>query len=158
MKNVGSNPPVAPPDYLPSEQVGFVDLPLDDDGFVRRILLGTHGADRGFRFAFSLRLAEIYLAQEGLTLTNGSRDPMAMQFGDTELRRVPIPNTGGFCQRRMRQVIRCWLNPRSGAHPFPRLFFTTAGAELGRRGIPPSGLENRAIVIIGVHRHQPPKI
>jgi len=143
VENVGSNPPVAPPDYLPSEQVGFVDLPLDDDGFVRRILLGTHGADRGFRFAFSLRLAEIYLAQEGLTLTNGSRDPMAMQFGDTELRRVH-PNTGGFVNADAsgNQML---LNPRSGRIPFRIVSLQ----QVLTGDVNPAWIEN-AIVIIGV--------
>ena len=62
---------------------------------MRRVLLGVHGADRTYRFAFAVRLAETYLMGDGITLENGQKDPIAMRFGAAELTRVQ-PNTGAY--------------------------------------------------------------
>ena len=98
----------------------------------------------GFVLPFRYDWQKIYLAQEGLTLTNGSRDPMAMQFGDTELRRVH-PNTGGFLSTQMRQVIRCCSIPAAGAS-LSELFSLQ---QVLTGDVNPAWIEN-AIVIIGV--------
>ncbi|MDY6936676.1 MAG: CHASE2 domain-containing protein [Cyanobacteriota bacterium] len=88
----GSVPSLSP------EQIGFSDFPLDADLHVRRYFLGMpNPRNQGeYKFALSLRLAEIYLeATEGLILENGIRDPVAMRFGDTEFPRI-FPNSGGY--------------------------------------------------------------
>lgn len=107
---------VSPPPMLPPERIGFVDLPLDEDGFVRRVLLGVHGADRTYRFAFAVRLAETYLMGDGITLENGQKDPIAMRFGAAELTRVQ-PNTGAYVRGDAggNQIL---FNPRAGDEPF----------------------------------------
>ncbi|NMF84983.1 adenylate/guanylate cyclase domain-containing protein [Nodosilinea sp. P-1105] len=135
--------PVAPPQTLPSDRIGFVDLPLDDDGFVRRILLGVYGADGVYRFALAIRLAEQYLAQYGLAMDNGYRDPEAMRFGTTELTRVH-PHTGGYV-RADAAGNQMLLNPRSGATPFRQVSLrqVMVGA------VDPAWIED-AIVLVGI--------
>lgn len=108
--------PVPSPPSLPEERVGFVDFPLDRDGFVRRILVGTSGAEGDYHFSLALRLVERYLATDGITLENGIQDPQAMRFGQTELSRFR-PGSGSYVRADAggNQIL---LNVRSGPHPF----------------------------------------
>jgi adenylate cyclase len=135
--------PIGPPPSLPPERVGFVDLPIDDDGFVRRILLGVHGADGAYRFALSVRLAELYLADAGIELDNGRRDPTAMSFGDTELTRFQS-NMGGYVQADAgsNEIL---FNPRSGPTPFRIVSFQ----EVMEGRVEPDWIQD-AIVLIGI--------
>lgn len=112
-------PAVVGPEYLPPERIGFVDVVPDGDGFWRRSLLGAATPDGAYHLAFTLRMAERYLAQEGLSLENGIRNPVAMRFGTIEL--APLtPNAGGYVNADMggHQVL---VNYRSGSDPFRRL-------------------------------------
>ncbi|MEH2083195.1 MAG: CHASE2 domain-containing protein [Nostoc sp.] len=88
---------IKPPPNLPSEQIGFVDIFSDDDGKVRRAILGAKRPEDEKKYAFSLplRLAETYLKVEGIELNEGIRDRYAMRFGSTELPRF-LPNSGGY--------------------------------------------------------------
>jgi CHASE2 domain-containing sensor protein len=88
---------IKPPPDLPPEKIGFIDYLSDDDGKVRRALLGTNRPENDKKYVFSLplRLAETYLKAEGIKLSNGIRDPDAMRFGSTELPRF-FPNSGGY--------------------------------------------------------------
>ncbi|MBE9157953.1 CHASE2 domain-containing protein [Nodosilinea sp. LEGE 06152] len=143
IENILSNPPVAGPTYLPPEQVGFVDFPQDDDGFVRRALLGSPNAVGEFRFSLALRLAETYLQAEGLTLKNGRRDPWAMRFGSTEFSQIS-PQTGGYvgADAGGHQVL---LNGRSGPQPFRRVSLQ----QVLDGSVDPTWIEN-AIVLVGI--------
>jgi CHASE2 domain-containing sensor protein len=88
---------IKPPPDLPPEKIGFIDYLSDDDGKVRRAILGIKRPENDKKYAFSLplRLAETYLKAEGIKLSNGIRDPDAMRFGSTELPRF-FPNSGGY--------------------------------------------------------------
>lgn len=88
---------IKPPPDLPPEQIGFADVLSDDDGKVRRGLLGTNRPENNKKYAFSLplRLAEVYLKAEGIELSNGKSDRLAMRFGSTELSRF-FSNSGGY--------------------------------------------------------------
>ncbi|MEG4585462.1 CHASE2 domain-containing protein [Microcoleus sp. MOSTC5] len=88
---------IKPPPELPPEQIGFVDVLSDDDGKVRRALLGAKRPkdDKKYVFSLPLRLAETYLKAEGIKLSNGIRDRKAMRFGSTELPRF-LPYSGGY--------------------------------------------------------------
>ncbi len=116
-----SGEPVPPPASLPPERVGFNDFPLDADGFVRRAFLGAFPpvghpqADR-FHLAFPLVLAQQYLAREGLTLTNGQRNPKNMRFGDRELEAFQ-GHSGGYVQAD-EDGVQMLINVRSGRVPF----------------------------------------
>ena len=88
---------IKPPPDLPPEKIGFIDYLSDDDGKVRRAILGINRPENDKKYAFSLplRLAETYLKAEGIKLSNGIRDRKAMRFGSTELPRF-FPNSGGY--------------------------------------------------------------
>ncbi len=110
---------ILPPPGLSSEQLSFNDLPLDGDFHRRRQFLGMPTqmpANIGYKFSFSLRLAEMYLAREGIELENGLRDPHAMRFGEVELPRL-YPNSGSYVGLDAGGV-QVLLNFRSGSGPF----------------------------------------
>ncbi|OKH43547.1 hypothetical protein NIES30_24660 [Phormidium tenue NIES-30] len=143
IENILSNPPVAGPTYLPPEQVGFVDFPQDDDGFVRRALLGSPNAVGEFRFSLALRLAETYLQAEGLALENGLRDPWAMRFGSVEFSQIS-PHAGGYVgvDAGGHQVL---LNGRSGSQPFRQVTLQ----QVLDNAVDPTWIED-AIVLVGI--------
>ena len=88
---------IKPPPDLPPEKIGFIDYLSDDDGKVRRAILGINRPENDKKYAFSLplRLAETYLKAEGIKLSNGIRDRQAMRLGSTELPRF-FPYSGGY--------------------------------------------------------------
>lgn len=133
---------VAPPPTLPPEQVGFADTVLDADGYQRRSVLGAH-AQQEYRFSFTIRLAERYLAAQGIELDNGLRDPDAMRFGKVELTRVQ-PNSGGYVQADAggNQIL---LNVRSGTTPFRVLSL----AQIQAGNVDPNWIRDK-IVLIGM--------
>lgn len=126
---------------LPPERVGFVDVPPDDDGFLRRSLLGVHDDEQKYQFSLTLRLAEQYLAQEGLVLENGQRDPNAMRFG-----RVEIPHfhsyTGGYV-RADNAGHQTLINFRAGPTPFTQITYR----ELMSGEIDGSVLQDRVVLV-----------
>lgn len=109
-------PQVAGPPALPESQYEFADVVMDDDGFVRRSLLGAADPTGDYHFSFAIRLAESYLERDGFSLENGRRDPVAMRFGAVELPPLP-PNAGSYVRADMggHQVL---VNYRSGQRPF----------------------------------------
>jgi CHASE2 domain-containing sensor protein len=134
---------VSAPPALPAEQVGFADSVLDADGYQRRSLLGTHNPHGEYRFSFTIRLVEAYLARQGIGIDNGVRDPEAMRFGSVELTRFQ-PNTGGYVQADAggNQIL---LNVRSGPTPFRVLTLE----QIQKGQFNPNWLRDR-IVLIGV--------
>jgi CHASE2 domain-containing sensor protein/two-component sensor histidine kinase len=104
------------PSGLPSDRVGFVDTLLDTDGYVRRSLLGAADPKGEYKFSFSIRVAETYLATQKIALENGIRDLDAMRFDSTELTRF-FPNSGGYIRSDAggNQIL---INYRSGENPF----------------------------------------
>ncbi|MBD6618079.1 CHASE2 domain-containing protein [Komarekiella sp. 'clone 1'] len=109
---------VAPPQALSPQQVGFADQITDSDGKLRRSLLGTP-TPQGYKLSLSIRLTEVYLADEGISLENGIRDRAAMRFGNTELPRF-LPNSGGYV-RTDAGGVQVLLNFRSGKERFRTL-------------------------------------
>jgi CHASE2 domain-containing sensor protein len=112
---------IKPPPDLPLEQIGFIDVLSDDDGKVRRAILGTNSPENNKKYVFSLplRLAETYLLAEGIKLSNGIRDHDAMRFGSTELPRF-FPNSGGYV-RTDDFGVQLLLNYRNGRERFRTL-------------------------------------
>ena len=136
-----TSPTVSPPRALPPEQVGFVDAPLDQDGFLRRNLLGALDEQGDYQFSFTIRLAERYLADEGITLENGRRDPSTMRFGDAEIPRFRA-NTGGYvgADDGGNQTL---INFRAGSAPFAKLTYS----ELISGQVDPALLTDRVVVV-----------
>ena len=134
---------IAPPPELPLAQIGFVDAILDQDGSLRRSLLGTPNSQGDYRFSLTLRLAETYLDTRGITLENGLRDSEAMRFGTLELARFQ-PNTGSYIRADAggNQIL---LNFRSGSRPFRILSLT----QIQQGNFRPEWIRDR-IVLIGI--------
>ncbi|WP_298976199.1 CHASE2 domain-containing protein [uncultured Thermosynechococcus sp.] len=71
---VGSegNPGIAPPAGLPNEQVGFADIPIDEDGVVRRAILASQPEARdrcSTPQSFALALARVFLGMNPQAVT-----------------------------------------------------------------------------------------
>jgi CHASE2 domain-containing sensor protein len=135
-------PPISPPPQLPASQIGFSDAIPDGDGNYRRSLLGIP-TQQGYKFSLSLRLAEAYLAREGITLENGIRDRETMRFGTVELPRF-LPNAGGYVETDAGGV-QVLLNYRSGKHNFR--FLSLEDIKTGNFN--PQWIRDR-IVLIGI--------
>lgn len=113
---------VAPPPALPEEQLGFADAVLDDDGFLRRSLLGQTDDTDTYRFSLTIQLVSQYLAEDGLMLENGIRDPETMRFGTAEIPRF-YKNTGSYigADHGGNQTL---INFRAGTNPFEKITYT----------------------------------
>ncbi|HYW21964.1 MAG TPA: CHASE2 domain-containing protein [Nodularia sp. (in: cyanobacteria)] len=133
---------IAPPLALPPEKLGFADQILDNDGKLRRILLGTPTPE-AYKLSLSLRLAKAYLADEGVNLENGIRDRATMRFGNTELPRF-LPNAGGYVGTDAGGV-QALLNFRSGEERFRILSLR----DITSNNFNPDWIRDR-IVIIGI--------
>jgi CHASE2 domain-containing sensor protein/two-component sensor histidine kinase len=133
---------ISPPPNLPPERIGFADQITDNDGKLRRILLGTPTSD-GYKFSLSVRLAAAYLEHHHIHLENGIRDRANMRFGKTELPRF-LPNSGGYI-RTDAGGVQVLLNFRSGRERFRMV----SGSDIKSGKINPEWLRDR-IVIIGI--------
>ncbi|MBW4692101.1 MAG: CHASE2 domain-containing protein [Lyngbya sp. HA4199-MV5] len=134
---------IKPPPTVPPEQIGFADALPDADGALRRSLLGTSDAQDHWHFSLSLRLAEIYLTTQHVSLENGIHDPDAMRFGSVELTRFQ-PNFGGYIRADAggNQVM---LNFRSGHKPFR----IASLQDVQSGNVDPTWIRDR-IVLIGI--------
>lgn len=118
---VGEADRPVPPPALPESRVGFADALLDSDGFLRRSLLGAADDAGNYRFSLTVRLVEQFLADEGIVLENGIRDPETMRFGETEIPRFQS-NTGGYVwtDNGGNQTL---INFRAGLEPFTQVSY-----------------------------------
>jgi len=82
---VASIPP--PPALAGTEQVAFNDILIDSDGIVRRGLLFQEVGEQT-EYAFALRLALLFLAEEGIGPQPSPEDPQELRLGDTTLHRL----------------------------------------------------------------------
>ncbi|MEM8613715.1 MAG: CHASE2 domain-containing protein, partial [Cyanobacteria bacterium P01_H01_bin.105] len=139
---VGTNNIVLPPPALSEEQIGFADAIIDNDGFLRRSLLGSTDEQNNYRFSLTIRLTARYLAEDGLQLDNGVRDPETMRFGTTEIPRFRT-NAGGYV-RTDQGGNQALINFRAGPEPFEKITYKT----LMSGQVDPELLRDR-IVLIG---------
>jgi adenylate cyclase len=89
---VASIPP--PPVLAGTEQVAFNDILIDSDGIVRRGLLFQEVGDQT-AYAFALRLALLFLAEEGIGAQPDPEYPEQLRLGPTTIRRFG-PYDGGY--------------------------------------------------------------
>lgn len=135
---------IAAPSEIPAEQVGFADVLLDDDGHLRRSLLGMYRDEskQEYVFSFSLKLAAAYLATENINLENGIKNPQAMRFGSVELPQFNS-NTGGYF-RTNDMGVQLLVNFRRGSR------FTVVSLQDVMEGrVAPELIRDR-IVIVGI--------
>ncbi|RCJ30317.1 histidine kinase [Nostoc punctiforme NIES-2108] len=87
----------SPPQSLPSERVGFVDLPNDEDSKNRRYLLYTPNPKNinEDKYSLALRLVTKYLNAQGIEPQTGKNDPNTIRFRGIELPRI-THNFGGY--------------------------------------------------------------
>jgi CHASE2 domain-containing sensor protein/two-component sensor histidine kinase len=117
-----AEPAVPPPPVLSENQVGFVDSAVDNDGFLRVSLLAEEDVEGRYRFSFTLKLAEAYLASDGHPLENGLRDPETMRFGEAEIPRFQ-PNSGGYV-RTDNGGNQSLINFRAGGQAFDKISYS----------------------------------
>ena len=135
---------IAPPPGLSSQQVGFVDVINDRDSHLRRVILGMPCPDGPeYQFSLIIRLTEIYLAVEGITLATGKRDRQAMRFGSVEIPRFRS-NSGAYL-REDEGGVQMLLNFRQGK-PYGRMLSLQ---DIKTGNFNPSDISDR-IVIIGM--------
>jgi CHASE2 domain-containing sensor protein/two-component sensor histidine kinase len=134
---------IAPPRGLSPQQVGFADVVLDDDSSMRRSLLGTLTETGDYKFSLALRLAWLYLDQQGCQLANGVQDAEAFQFCSVELTRFQ-PNDGGYvnADARGNQIL---INYRTGEQPFRRVSMM----QVLNGAVPEDWIRDR-IILIGI--------
>lgn len=134
---------VQPPEILAERnQVGFNDVLLDVDGRVRRSLLFASDEEK-FYTSFALKLAQIYLAEDGVTPHGANRgNPEHLQLGDAIFRPLK-PNDGAYVNidNGGYQII---TNFHSNPSPFQWVSFTDV-----LNGDIPEGLMRDRIVLIG---------
>ncbi|MBP0019081.1 MAG: CHASE2 domain-containing protein [Cyanobacteria bacterium SBLK] len=142
-------PPIDPPPSLPQERVGFSDTFSDEDGNIRRSLLGSYRPDtEEFTFSFAFLLAKKYLEIEGFSIKNGKQDPFAIRFNDVEIPRFGR-NIGGYVNANKFDStdVQTLLNFRNNREnqPFPIL----SNRDIQSENFDPDWIRDR-IVIIGI--------
>ncbi|MBE9191074.1 CHASE2 domain-containing protein [Gloeocapsopsis crepidinum LEGE 06123] len=133
---------IAPP-IISTVQIGFIDAVFDNDGRLRRSLLGMpNPQDRqDYKHSLTLRLATAYLASEGISLENGIRDVKTMRFGAVELPQIH-PYSGGYV-RTDAGGLQILLNYRNSQNPFHSLSLN----DVKSRNFDPAWLRDRIIII-----------
>ncbi|MCP4044000.1 MAG: adenylate/guanylate cyclase domain-containing protein, partial [Gammaproteobacteria bacterium] len=132
----------APPPLKGSGRVGFNDLVLDSGGVVRRGLLFMDDGEN-YYYSFSLRMALLYLEQEGITLQPGEPDPQHVRLGPTTM--PPVESDDGGYMDADAGGYQILLDFSSGPSPFPRFSLR----QLLNGEVPPQQMQDR-IVIVGV--------
>ncbi|NES23733.1 MAG: CHASE2 domain-containing protein, partial [Symploca sp. SIO3E6] len=115
VENHGNN--IQAPPGLPSTQVGFADIVIDSDNYIRRVLFSVSPSREGFSsyspYSLAFLLAYHYLSREGLTVETYNKTWL---WGSTELLRLS-PNFGGYVGLDS-DGYQIMFNHRSGQNPF----------------------------------------
>ena len=98
-----------------TEQIGFADVVVDDDGVVRRGLLYLDDGEN-FSVSLSLRLALAYLAEEGIVPRAGEPDPAHVRLGEVTLR--PFESNDAVYENTDARGYQYLLDYRGGAERF----------------------------------------
>ncbi|MDX2099471.1 MAG: adenylate/guanylate cyclase domain-containing protein [Leptolyngbyaceae cyanobacterium bins.59] len=130
---------IAPPPGVPLEQIGFVDLPLDPDGTIRRSILSAHDGEKDLP-SLALLLALLYLEQEGIEPQPGPNKEL--QLGSVVF--TPLERTSGGYQTVEDEGYQILLNYRSAKQVARRVSLT----QVLQGNIDPTWVKDR-IVLIG---------
>jgi adenylate cyclase len=139
-----------PPALAGTEQVAFNDILIDSDGIVRRGLLFQEAGEQT-AYAFALRLAFLFLAEEGVGAQPDPDDPEQLRLGPTTLRRFG-PYDGGYVRADAGgyQILVDFYR----GHSQPRSFSLT---DLLTGQVPPEAIRNK-IVLFGVTAESVPDL
>ncbi len=115
-------PGVPPPSVLQgSQQLGFTDMMVDPGGIVRRgLFFMDDGTD--VYFSLALRLAMLYLQEEGITPAPDPVNPAHMRLGPTTFR--PFESNDGAYIRADAGGYQFLLDYRDTPGSFPRISLT----------------------------------
>jgi CHASE2 domain-containing sensor protein len=105
---------IPPPESVPPHRVGFNDVPLDDDGVVRRNLLFATVQNQTL-YSFALRVALQYLDGEDIQPQNYAENPDYLQLDDVVL--APITSNAGGYRHVDARGYQLLLNYRSSEQP-----------------------------------------
>jgi adenylate cyclase len=131
----------APPWLRGSDQVGFSDLLLDEDGVVRRALLFLWDDQDRMHVSLALRLALRHLASDGISLQAADRGGEVVQLGRAELR--PFRRGDAAYAEADDRGYQLLLDHRRGGRGFDA--FPIADLLGGR--VPPAALEGRVVIL-----------
>lgn len=139
---------ILPPPQLSPEQIGFSDIVPDKDGKSRRYLLWTSSPKtpenpNEDKYSLALRLAEAYLAAQGIKIETGKKDPNTIRFQEIELPRF-LSNSGGYVGAND-SGLKILTNFRCGSQPFRVLSLN----DIKTGNFNPSWLQGK-IVLIGI--------
>lgn len=95
IQNIDSLTGTPAPPSVPEEQVGFNDLPLDPDSVVRRNLLFAENDENIALYSFALRIALVYLEQQGILPQESQNPPDYLQLGQAVFVQLQ-ENSGGY--------------------------------------------------------------
>ncbi|MBI3807142.1 MAG: adenylate/guanylate cyclase domain-containing protein [Nitrospirae bacterium] len=139
-----------PPALAGTEQVAFNDILIDSDGIVRRGLLFQEAGEQT-AYAFALRLALLFLAEEGIGAQPDPDDPEQLRLGPTTLRRFG-PNDGGYVRADAGgyQILVDFYRGHSQAPSFSLTALLTGQ-------VPPEAIRNK-IVLFGVTAESVPDL
>jgi len=126
-----------------TDQVGFADVPIDDDGVVRRGLLFLDDG-KNFSFSLALRLSMAYLAKEGITPQQGDPNPEHIRLGPVTLK--PFETNDAAYVNADARGYQYLLDYKGGANRFKT--YSLSDVLEGRAE---SDLIRDSIVIVGVN-------
>jgi adenylate cyclase len=139
----GENPGVRPPAVLAgTDRAGFTDIVVDADGRVRRGLLMTDDGKNVF-YSMPLRLALLYLQEEGISLQGDPQNPEKLHLGRATLH--PFEANDGAYVHADAGGYQFLLDYRDGPEAFDEIGFSQLLAgEFDRR------LVKGRVVLVGV--------
>jgi adenylate cyclase len=146
----GGEAVLPPPVVKDLDQVGASDVVMDAGGIVRRALLFIGDGDETL-FSLPLRLALLYLAQEGVVPRPGQSDPQEIRLGENTLHRFRADD-GGYVKADDAgyQILRDYRRPPEAYRAF------SLRALLGGQ-VDPSLVHDR-VVLIGMTAGSVPDI
>jgi|GEM_PF-192091 len=149
------NPPADMPKAIVEKQFGLNDVPIDQDGRIRRTFLGSYlppddsnPHNSPFNFSFSFKLAAAYLASQNYTLENHPRNPDIPIFqrkNEEEFVAISIlnPHSGGYSREANISKIQGLLNFRAGSDTFQII----EAFKLFNRSISPEFLQDKVVIV-----------
>lgn len=126
-----------------TEQIGFADVPVDDDGVVRRGLLFLDDGEN-FSVSLALRLVMAYLAEEGITPQPGSPNQEHIRLGEVTF--APFEASDAFYSNADDRGYQYILDFKGGANRFKT--YSLSDVLEGRAD--PNAIRN-SVVIFGVN-------
>ncbi|MBN3873594.1 MAG: CHASE2 domain-containing protein [Nostoc sp. JL33] len=132
---------VKPPPELPPERVGFADVIVDPDGKLRRSLMASKTYTGKLKYSLPLRLAQLYLREQGIVFHHGSHSYDPIGFSSSQLVRF-LPNSGGYVGTDA-NGFQILLNFRSDPEPFRILSLR----DVLTKKIDPNWISDRVVIV-----------